>query len=405
MNRRAVVTGLGIVTAIGTGISSFRENLFRGFCGIGPITLFDASGYRSQMAAQVKDFLPDPSLPLRERRRLSRCDQLGLKAAAEALLQSGLDLKEEDPERIGVFVGGGAGGILSAERYRRDMIRKGTRPKPSLLIPFAVSALTDTLAGTYGMRGPRRTVATACSSSATAIGLALSSIRTGETELAIAGGSESLSEMTFGGFNALRSVDEEPCRPFDLHRKGLSLGEGAAFLILEEAGRASRRGANIYAEVCGFGLTGDGYHMTAPDPQGNGASRAMAEAVRDSGIGLAEIDYINAHGTATPANDLAETNAVKKLFGERARQIPVSSIKAMVGHCLGAAGAVEAAAAVLSVAADRIPPTIHYETPDPDCDLDYVPNDSREQKIRFALSNSFAFGGNNTALVFGKWEG
>jgi 3-oxoacyl-[acyl-carrier-protein] synthase II len=405
MKRRAVVTGMGIVTAIGCDVASFRKNMFQGICGIGPISLFDASGYRSRNAAEVRNFSPDLSLPLRDRRRLSRCDQMGLKAAAEAVLDAGLEIAGEDPERIGVFIGGGAGGILSAEKYRRDMIRKGPRQaRPSLLIPFATSALTDALAEVYGIRGTRMTVATACSSSATAIGLALASIRAGETDLAVVGGSESLSEVTFGGFNALRSVDEECCRPFDLHRRGLSLGEGAAVLILEEAGRALRRKAGIHAEVCGFGLTADGHHMTAPDPQGGGARRAMEGAVRDGGMQLSEIDYINAHGTATPANDLAETNAIKKLFGEKAREIPVSSIKAMVGHCLGAAGAVEAVATVLSVSGGRIPATIHYETPDPECDLDYVPDHSREKEIRFALSNSFAFGGNNTALVFGRWK-
>ncbi len=407
MNRRhVVVTGLGIVTAIGGDIPSFWQNLLKGICGIGTITLFDPSAYRSRRAAEVKSFIFPPSLSSRELRRLSRCDQFGLRAAAEAVVDAQLDFQTEDRERMGIFIGGGAGGILSAERYRREMILQGLRrARPSLLLPFATCALTDRLAEKYHIHGPRMTVATACSSSATAIGCALSSIRAGEIEVAIAGGSESLSEVTFGGFNSLRSVDEDCCRPFDLHRKGLSLGEGAAILILEEAERVQRRGAKIYAEVRGYGLTGDGWHMTAPDPEGNGACRAMEEALKDGGLSLAEVDYINAHGTATPANDLAETRAIKKLFGGRAKQIPVSSIKAMVGHCLGAAGAVEAVATTLSVKEDRIPATIHYQTPDPDCDLDYVPNQARERKVKIALSNSFAFGGNNTVLAFGKWEG
>ena len=256
----------------------------------------------------------------------------------------------------------------------------------------------------YGILGPRATIATACSSSATAIGYALSLIRAGEVEVAIAGGSESLSEMTFGGFNALHSVDENFCRPFDLNRQGLSLGEGAAILVIEEAEHALNRGAKVYAELLGYGLTADGHHMTAPDPEGNGACRAMKEALQDSGIPPEGIDAINAHGTATPANDLAETKAVKSLFAKRAGKIPVSAIKSMVGHCLGAAGAVEAVATVLSVKNNKIPPTIHYQTPDPECDLDYVPNRSREMLVKIALSNSFAFGGNNTSLVFGKWE-
>jgi 3-oxoacyl-[acyl-carrier-protein] synthase II len=403
--RRAAVTGLGIITAIGCNISSFWENLMQGVCGIKAITLFDASRYRSQKAAEVKGFDPYQYFSARDLQRMSRCDQLGLRAAAEAVLDSGLNLEREDRERIGIFIGGGAGGIFSAERYRREMLQKGwRRVRPSLLLPFATCTITDALAQKYGILGPRATIATACSSSATAIGYALSSIRSGEVDLAIVGGSESLSEITFGGFNALRSLDEDCCRPFDLNRKGLSLGEGAGFLVIEEVEHAARRGAKVYAEILGYGSTGDGHHMTAPNPDGNGALRAMEEALRDSGISPGDVDYINAHGTATPANDLAETKAIKNLFGEKARKIPVSAIKSMVGHCLGAAGALEAVASVLCVRENRIPPTIHYETPDPDCDLDYVPNQSRTAKVGIALSNSFAFGGNNTVLVFGKWE-
>lgn len=403
--RRAAVTGLGIITAIGCNISSFWENLMQGECGIEAITLFDASRYRSQKAAEVKAFDPHQYFSARDLQRMSRCDQLGLKAAAEAILDSRLNRESADREHIGIFTGGGAGGIFSAERYRREMLRKGwRRVRPSLLLPFATCTITDAIAQKYSILGPRATIATACSSSATAIGYALSSIRSGEVDVAIVGGSESLSEVTFGGFNALRSLDEDCCRPFDLNRKGLSLGEGAAFLVIEEAEHADRRGARVYAEILGYGLTGDGHHMTAPDPDGNGALRAMKEALRDSGISPGDVSYINAHGTATPANDLAETKAIKNLLGEKARTIPVSAIKSMVGHCLGAAGALEAVASVLSVRENRIPPTINYETPDPDCDLDYVPNQSRTATVEIALSNSFAFGGNNTTLVFGKWK-
>jgi len=401
-----VVTGLGIVTAIGLDVPSFWHNLLQGICGIGEITLFDASRYRSRKAAEVKGLDLRRYFSRRELRRLSRCDQMGLIAAAEAVVDSGLDLPGSKRERIGIFMGGGAGGIFSAERYRREMIQQGwRRSKPSLLLPFATCALTDALAAKYDIRGPRATIATACSSSATAIGYALSSIRAGEVDLALVGGSESLSEVTFGGFNALRSVDEDYCRPFDLNRKGLSLGEGAAILIIEKAEQARQRGAKVYAEILGYGLTADGYHMTAPDPDGHGAFRAMEAALKDGGIDPQEVEAINAHGTATPANDLAETKAIKKLFGEQAKEIPVSAIKSMVGHCLGAAGAVEAVATILSVRDDKVPPTIHYQIPDPECDLDYVPNQARNLPVRVALSNSFAFGGNNTALVFRKWKG
>jgi len=404
-HRRALVTGLGIITAIGCDVPSFWKSLLRGVCGIGAITLFDASGYRSQKAAEVRGFDPHLYFSERQLQRMSRCDQLGLKAAAEAVMDSRLNLKGEDRERIGVFIGGGAGGILSAEQYRKEMLERGwRRVRPSLLLPFATCTLTDAIAEKFGLLGPRATIATACSSSATAIGYALSSIRSGEVDVAIVGGSESLSEVTFGGFNALRSVDEDCCRPFDLNRKGLSLGEGAAILVIEGMEQALKRRAKIYAEVLGYGLTGDGHHMTAPDPNGNGAFQAMKEALENSAISPGEVDHINAHGTATPTNDLAETRAIKNLFQDRAKKIPVSAIKSMVGHCLGAAGAVEAAATVLSVKENRIPPTINYQTPDPECDLDYVPNQARVMPVNLALSNSFAFGGNNTVLVFGKWK-
>ena len=407
MNRpRAFVTGLGILTSIGQDIPSFWKNLLEGVCGIDRITLFDASGYRAKKAAEVKGFNPRQYFSPRQLKRMSRCDQLGMKAALEALTDSALDLTNEDRERIGIFIGGGAGGIFSAEKYRKEMIRKGWRKvRPSLLLPFSTCALNDGIAEEYRILGPRATIATACSSSATAIGCGLDAVRSGEVDIAIVGGSESLSEVTFGGFNSLRSVDEEYCRPFDLNRKGLSLGEGAAFLILEEADHARKRGGKILAELMGCGLSGDGQHMTAPDPEGKGAARAMQEALKDAEVNREEVDYINAHGTATPANDAAETKAIKSLFGERVGRIPVSASKSMIGHCLGAAGALEAVTTVLAIRNNRIPPTIHYETPDPECDLDYVPNQARDAVVDIALSNSFAFGGNNTALVFGKWKG
>jgi len=406
MNRpRAVITGLGVLTSIGLDTPSFWKRLLEGVCGIDRITLFDPSGYRVQKAAEVKGFEPSRYFPPRRLKRMSRCDQLGMKAVREALTDSGLDLEKEDRQRMGIFIGGGAGGIFSAEKYRKEMLRKGwRRARPTLLLPFSTCALNDAIAEEYQILGPRATVATACSSSATAIGCGLDAIRSGEIYAAIAGGSESLSEVTFGGFNSLRSMDEEYCRPFDLKRKGLSLGEGAAFLILEEEEHARKRGARIHAVLMGYGLSGDGQHMTAPDPEGKGAARAMQEALKDAGQSADEVGYINAHGTATPANDAAETKAIKGVFGQRAGRIPVSATKSMIGHCLGAAGALEAVATVLAVRDDRIPPTIHYQTPDPECDLDYVPNQARDAVVYIALSNSFAFGGNNTALVFGKWK-
>ena len=400
-----VVTGLGIITAIGRDAPSFWKSLLAGRCGIEDITLFDTSGYRVKKAAEIKDFTPPSHFSRRALQRMSRCDQLGMVAMSEAAADSRLDFSVEDRERIGIFIGGGAGGIFSAEKYRREMLQKGwRRVPPSLLLPFATSAVADAIGEKYNILGPRATIATACSSSATAIGYALDAIRAGEVDVAIAGGSESLSEVTFGGFHSLRSIDEEYCRPFDLNRKGLSLGEGAAILVLEEAGRACARKAKIYAELKGYGLSGDGHHMTAPDPEGKGALRAMQAALKHAGVPAERVDTINAHGTATPANDVSESKAIKGLFGKKASRIPVSAIKSMVGHCLGAAGAVEAVATILTVRHDQIPPTIHYETPDPECDLDPVPNRMRQARADIALSNSFAFGGNNTALVFGKWK-
>lgn len=317
-HRRTVVTGLGIITSIGPDLPSFWRNLLGGMCGIDFITLFDVSGYRVKKAAEVKNFDPLRHFSPRRLKRMSRCDQLGLKAAREAVLDSGLDVPGENRERIGIFIGGGAGGILSAERYRKEMLQRGWRHvQPSLLLPFSTCAITDAIAEEYGLLGPRATIATACSSSATAIGYALDAIRSGEVDVALVGGSESLSEVTFGGFNSLRAVDAEYCRPFDLDRKGLSLGEGAAILVVEEAEHSLKRGAKIYAELLGYGLSGDGHHMTAPDPEGKGALRAMEGALKDGGVRREEVDYINAHGTATPANDLAETRAIKSLFREK----------------------------------------------------------------------------------------
>jgi 3-oxoacyl-[acyl-carrier-protein] synthase II len=352
----------------------------------------------------VRDFLPPQLSNLRELKRLSRCDQFGLIAVAEALQDAGLDFSMENVERIGICLGGGAGGILSAEQYRRKIFR-GDKAKPSLLLSFSTSTCTDCIANNYKIYGPRRTIATACSSSATAIGYAADMVRSDIADIMIAGGSEALCELTFSGFNALRLVDEDRCRPFDHNRKGLSLGEGAAMLILEEGERARARKARIYGEVVGYAIAGDAYHMTSPEPEGNGASFVMKQALDLHSIDPEQIDYINAHGTGTLINDVAETKAVKKVFGERAYSLPMSSIKSMIGHCLGAAGAIEAVATILAMANSTIPPTISHEMPDPQCDLDYVPNETRPHEITYAMSNSFAFGGNNTSLIFKKHIG
>lgn len=405
-SRRVAVTGLGIISAIGESLSRFKKELFEGTCGIGPVTLFDTTGYVSPLAAQVKIQDLESFFEPREIKRVSRCDLLGLLAAREALLNSGLNLQQYNRERMGVVLGGGAGGMLSWEKYRRTKWSGKSKPRPSLLIASAPCTLTDLIATRYGLNGFRSTISTACSSSATSIGYAFDLIRSGTHEMVITGGSEALSELTFAGFNALRLLDPEYCRPFDKNRRGLSLGEGAAILLLEDYACAEQRGATIYAEVLGYAINADAFHMTSPDPEARGMSRVMAKALEMAEVSVDQLKYLNAHGTATKINDHMETVAIKKVFGEKAaRDLAISSTKSMVGHCLGAAGAIEAVATILALNEQMAPPTIHLDESDPDCDLDYVPNRSRSLEMNIALSNSFAFGGNNTALVFGRGHG
>jgi 3-oxoacyl-[acyl-carrier-protein] synthase II len=330
---------------------------------------------------------------------------LGLIAAQEALSDSNLDLEAYTKSNIGVVLGGGAGGMLSWEKYRRTSWLKKTKPRPSLLLPIPHCTLTDLIASRYRLTGFRATISTACSSSATSIGYGSDLIRSGVQDIVITGGSESLSELTFAGFNSLRLMDPGYCRPFDKIRRGLSLGEGAAILILENYGSAEDRGATIYAEVLGYATNSDAFHMTSPDPEAMGMSRVMVKALETANVSKDQVDYINAHGTATRINDQMETKAIKKVFGEKgARDLAISSTKSMVGHCLGSAGAIEAVATVQALCEQVVPPTIHLDNPDPECDLDYVPNNSRTQEIRIALNNSFAFGGNNTSVVFGRGQ-
>lgn len=404
-SRRVAVTGLGIISAIGESISTFRKALFNGKCGIGAISLFDTTGFPCQLAAQVKVKDLETFFGPKEIKRASRCDLLGLIAAQEALLDSGLDLERCHKNNIGVVLGAGAGGMHSWERYRRTSWLRKAKPRPSQLLSIAHCTLTDFIASRYRLTGTRATISTACSSSATSIGYGFDLIQAGVQEIVFTGGSESLSELTFAGFSSLRLMDPGYCRPFDKNRSGLSLGEGAAILILEEYGSAEDRGATIYAEVLGYATNSDAFHMTSPDPEAMGMSRVMVKAMEKAKVGRDQVDYINAHGTATKINDEMETRAIKRVFGEKgARDLAISSTKSMVGHCLGAAGAIEAVATVLALHHQVVPPTIHLENSDPDCDLDYVPNNSRTQEIHIALNNSFAFGGNNTALVFGRGQ-
>ena len=398
-SHRVVVTGIGIITSIGWSCSEFEAGLFEGRCGIGPITLFDTSGFTARVGGQVMHDSLAGVFKAREIKRISRCDLLGLIAAREALNSAGIDLDLMDRERIGVVLGGGAGGMLEWERYRRRRWSGSKRNISSKLLAASPCTLTDLIAGHYGLMGTRATITTACSSSATSIGYGFDLVRSGDQQMVVTGGSESLSELTFAGFNALRVMSPDACRPFDRNRKGLSLGEGAAILILEALDHARARGADVLAEVLGYAINSDAYHMTSPDPEAKGMQRVMTQALARSNVAPDQIDYVNAHGTGTQINDATETAAIKCVLG---RDLVVSSTKSMVGHCLGAAGAIETVATIMALMRQEAPPTIHLEEADPECDLDYVPGYARPRRIRYALSNSFAFGGNNTSLILGR---
>ena len=398
--RSVVVTGLGAVTSLGKDLASTWDGLVAGRCGIGPITVFDTSGFRTNLGAEIKE-LPDGIEPAL-RRRLSRTDVIGLTAAAEALADAGLDLGREDPSRIGVVLGAGVSGLLDSENYLRDLLAKGPRgARPTRLLNHPPDQTTDRIAERWGLRGPRSTITTACSSSATSLGYAADLVRHGFCDVAVTGGADTFARLTHGGFNALRSVDPEPCRPFDRRRKGLTIGEAAGLLVFEEEEHARRRGARIRARFLGYGVTSDAHHMTQPEPTGEAGARTLAACLRAARLNPGDVDYVNAHGTATPQNDSAETAAIKRALGAHAYEIPVSSIKSMLGHCLCSAGAIEAVATVLTIETGVVPPTIHWGERDPDCDLDVVPNAARERRVRVALSSSFAFGGNSTVVAFG----
>ena len=402
--RRVVITGLGVFTAIGSNVLQFRRSLEEGRAGIGEVTLFDVSKYPSKIAAQIKDYDPADYFDRIELKRLSRTDQFALIASREAIESAGIEINGRVHSMTGVYLGAGAGGMFSAEHYHRHLLLKGRgKPRPSLLLPFLPSYSTDAISRRFRLCGPKGTITTACSSSATAIGYSADLIKRGYAEVMICGGSDAMSELTFGGFNALRVVDPTPCKPFDARRVGMTLGEGAGILVLEELSRALARGATIYAEFLGYSTVGEAYHMTAPEASGTEQSRTMREAMRAAHIRPDEVDYINAHGTGTPINDSVETLAIKAALGEKAYSVAVSSIKSMLGHCLGSAGAIEAVASVLSIGHDFIPPTVNYQEKDEACDLDYVPGRSRRQRVGTVLSNSFAFGGNCTTIAMRKY--
>jgi 3-oxoacyl-[acyl-carrier-protein] synthase II len=404
MRKRVVITGLGVVSAVGNNVPEFWNSLIEAKEGIKEITVFDSSPYRTKIAAEVSGLDPEDHFSKKEIRRLSRCDQFGIVAFREAWRSARLDRNPIDKERVGVVLGAGSGGILSVEKYFRDFYQGVKRPPPSLLISYSLATTTDLIAIESGLKGPRTTTATVCSSSSASLGVAYEMIQMDLADVMVSGGSDSLCEVSYSGFSSLKLVDPESCKPFDKRRQGLVIGEGAGILILEELEHALQREAPIYAEFLGYGVCADAYHLTAPEPNGEGVERVIKIALDHAGISPEEVDTINAHGTATPFNDIAETRGIKRVFGERSKEIPISGIKSMVGHCLGSAGGIEALATVMTLETGIIPPTIHYEVPDPLCDLNYTPNRSIKKDVRVALSNSFAFGGNNVCLVFGKFK-
>ncbi|MDN5344309.1 MAG: 3-oxoacyl-[acyl-carrier-protein] synthase [Clostridia bacterium] len=410
MQKRVVITGLGVISPMGTGKDKFWQALVAGQSGIGPITRFDSREMAVHFAGEVKDFDPGAFFERKEARRMDRFTQYAVAAARMAVTDAALDLEEEDRDRVGVIFATGIGGMETFEDQTRVLMEKG----PNRVSPFFVPMMIANMAAgqisiNLGVHGVNFTIVNACASGANAIGEALRTLQRGDAEVIVTGGSEAcVTPLTVAGFAAMKALstrNEEPTRasrPFDRGRDGFVLGEGAGVMVLETLEHATARGARIYAELAGYGCTADAYHITAPAPDGVAASRVMALALQDAGLPPEAVDYINAHGTSTELNDRQETQAVKKVFGDHAYRLAISSTKSMTGHLLGAAGAVELVATALAIHTGIIPPTINYEEPDPDCDLDYVPNVARKQEIRAAMSNSFGFGGHNVAVVLRK---
>jgi len=395
--RRVVITGLGIFCGAGKGVAEFSDALFSGRTSIEPLDLFDVSPFPSRIASQVKAYDPLDYFDRRAVRKLSRSDQFGLIAAGEALRDSGV-LGLYSPYDMGVSMGGGAAGMFQGEIWLKALL-DGKQERPSLLRGILPDQTSTDIARVFNLGGYQGTFTTACSSSATAIGWGADLVADGRQKAVVAGGADTLSMLTFAGFNSLRVVDPEPCAPFSLGRQGISLGEGAAFVVLEDEENALARGVRIYGAVRGYALAGEAYHMTAPEPAGITAARVMCEALEMAEVEPSQVGWVNAHGTGTPLNDVVESNAMKLVFGERAAQVPLVSTKAMTGHCLGAAGAIEAVATVIALGRHLVPQTLNYRGRDPECDLDYCHAGSRPSESSIALSNSFAFGGNITSLV------
>ena len=410
--RRVVVTGMGAITPIGLSVEEFWKSLVEGVSGVDYLTKFDTSEYATKFAAEVKNFDPNRYIDRKLARRMDIFTQYAVAAAKEAVEHSGLDLEKEDPFRVGVIVGSGIGGLNKFEIELRKLIESGPKRVSPFLIPMMISNISPGyISMIYGAKGVNYSPTSACATAAHALGLAFREIKYGDSDVVISGGSEApLTHMGVAGFNAMHAISEEndnpkkASRPFDATRTGFVMGEGGAIIILEELDHAKSRGAKIYAEIVGAGMTADAYHITAPDPEAIGAANAMALAIKEAGLKPEEIDYINAHGTSTIHNDRMETKAIKKIFADYAYEIAISSNKSMIGHMLGAAGAIEFIASVLTIRNGIIPPTINYEHPDPECDLNYTPNKAVKRDVRTAISNSFGFGGHNVTLALKRYE-
>lgn len=412
MKKRVVITGVGAVTPLGNNAFSTWENIKNGVSGIDTSTVIDKEKVDVTIAGEVKGFKPENYMDKKEAKRMGRFSQFAIAASKMALEDAGLTVGDNaHPERVGVWIGSGIGGIGDFEEQFTRFLTKGQRRVSPFTIPMFIP---DMASGRVSMeisaKGINNCSVTACASGSNSIGEAFRAIQNGYADVIVSGGTESaITEMTIAGFSNMTALSKNPdpkkaCRPFDKNRDGFVLGEGCGILILEELEHAKKRGARIYAEIAGYGATGDAYHITAPAPDGEGAQRAMKEALQDAGVAPEQVDYINAHGTSTPYNDLFETNAIKAVFKDHAYQLAVSSTKSMTGHLLGGAGGVEAVFSVLAIKDRIMPPTINYETPDENLDLDYVPNEAREKDLRVVLSNSLGFGGHNATLLFKKYE-
>lgn len=412
MSKRVVITGCGVISALGQDVSTFWNNILNGKSGVSYIESFDVSDYTTKFAAEVKDFNPELFMDKKDAKRADRFAQFGVAAAKLALKDANLEITEENANRIGVYVGSGIGGLQTWEEQHETLLKKGPRRVSPFFIPMMIANMASGLISIMtGAKGPNSAPISACATGTHAIGDALHFIRRGEADVMIAGGTEATIRPTaLAGFNSARALStrndapEKASRPFDAERDGFVMGEGAGVVILESLDHALARGANIIAEVIGYGMSGDAYHLTSPAPEGEGATRSMLEAMRHANIDPSEVDYINAHGTSTDLNDKFETIAIKNALGAHAYKVAISSTKSMTGHLLGAAGGIETIVCALTLRDQIIPPTINYENPDPECDLDYVPNVARKAKVDVALSNSLGFGGHNATIILRKYQ-